>query len=119
VPILMVPAAALRHPSRGRPASRVVAGLVAVLLALLALLGAVTDDAAAQEPVTSESTEGTRPTPPAAPLRGDVALEVHVLAPADVPDASWRRTRIERDEGPPVSPLSQRSPRPRRGPPAA
>lgn len=116
----MVPAAALRHPSRTRPISRVLAGAVAVLLVLLALLGAVTDDAAAQDPVASEPTEeGTRPTPQSAPLRGDAAVEVHVVAPADVPDASWRRTRIERDEGPPVSPFSQRSAPPRRGPPAA
>lgn len=116
----MVPAAALRHPDRTRPISRVLAGVVAVLLALLALLGAVTDDAAAQEPAASESTEeGTRPTPQSAPLRGDAAVEVHVVAPAVVPDASWRRNRIERAEGPPVSPLSLRSAPPRRGPPSA
>lgn len=116
----MVTAAAPRHVSRARPLARVLAGAVAVLLVLLALLGAVTDDAAAHEPIASESTEeGTRPTPQSAPLRGEAALEVHVVAPADVPDASWRRTRIERDEGPPVSPFSQRSAPPRRGPPAA
>ncbi len=116
----MVPAAAPRHPSCARPLARVLAGAVAVLLVLVAFVGAVTDEAAAYEPVASESTEeGTRPTPQSAPLRGDAALEVQVVAPADAPDASWRRTRIERDEGPPVSPFSQRSAPPRRGPPPA
>lgn len=114
----MVPAAPL-SPTRARSIPRLGAGAVAVLFALLALLGAVTDDAAAQETVAAESTEeGTRPTPQSAPLRADAAVEVHVVAPADVPDASWRRTRVERDDGPTVSPLSQRSAPPRRGPPS-
>jgi hypothetical protein len=120
MPILMVPAAALARPCRTRSVSRRLAAAVALLVVLVSLLGAVTDGAAAQDPAASESTEaGTRPDQASAPVRGDAAVEVHAVAPADVPDASWRRTRIERDEGPPVSPLSQRSPRPRRGPPAA